>query len=237
LKIASGLASRLRHAARVDLAQGRGLLGHELHVGLRSLEQLLEGCHGRLAVFVVGVHDGPALLLELGGLGHQHGGLHVGAGAQAEGVLVAALPGDLVGQRFAGKEEELLLLGKVGHGQAGVRQEGAGEHVDLFARDEFFGHAHGVAGVGVVVARDQLDLLAVDAARGIDFIDGEFHPLLVGLEEGRLRLVAVDLTDLDDALRLRDRNQCDGERSERHHVEGKTHGHGELLVEMVNGTE
>ena len=31
-------------------------------------------------------------------------------------------------------------------------------HVDLLARHQLLGHAHGIAGVGVVVARDQFEL-------------------------------------------------------------------------------
>ena len=114
-RVGLGVGQRLHHAAGIDLAQRRRLLGDELDVGLRRLQQLLEGGHGRLAVLVVGVDHGPALLLQLGRFGHQHRGLHVGAGAQAEGVVVAVLPDDLVGQRLAGQEEELLLLGEVGH--------------------------------------------------------------------------------------------------------------------------
>jgi hypothetical protein len=44
------------------------------------------------------------------GYGHRH--LHVGRGPQAEGVAVAVLPGDLVGQRLGGEKEDLLLAGE-----------------------------------------------------------------------------------------------------------------------------
>ena len=221
-----GIGQRLHDAAGVHPAQWRGLLGHKLHVGLGGLEQLLERRHGRLPVFVVGVDHGPALFLHLGGLGHQHGGLHVGAGAQAEGVLVAALPGHLVGQRLARQEEKLLLLGEVGHRQAGVRQEGARQHIDLLARHQLFGHANGVAGVGVVVARDQFDLLAIDAARSVDLIDRQLHAFLVGLQESRLCLVAVDLANLDHALGKhwgQGKGQCSRSRG-THEVSSHRHG-------------
>jgi hypothetical protein len=112
------------------------------------------------------------------------------------------LPDDLVGQRFAGQKEELLLLGKVRQRKADVREERTGEHIHFLARDQLFGHAHGVARVGVVVADHQLHFLAQQAARGIDLVHRQLHALLVGLQEGGLRLVAVDLADLDDTLRV-----------------------------------
>ena len=40
-------------------------------------------------------------------------------------------------------------------------------------------------------------LLPEHAARGIDLLDRQLHALLVGLEEGREDLVAVELADLD----------------------------------------
>ena len=102
---------------------------------------------------------------------------------------------------------------EVGHREAGVRQEGAGDQVDLVARHQLLRDAHGIAWIGVVVATDQLELLAVDAACRVDLVDRQFHPLLVGLEEGRLCLVAVDLADLDHALRVR-RHECGDQRGD-----------------------
>ena len=72
---------------------------------------------------------------------------------------------------------------------------------DAFARDQFLGDAHRIARVGAVVARDHFELLAEHAALGVDLLDRELPALLVGIEEGRLRLVAVELADLDGALR------------------------------------
>src|SRR5205085_2591076 len=77
------------------------------------------------------------------------------------------------------------------------------------------GHAHGVAGIAVVVAAYHLDLAAENAACGIDLLDRELETLLVGFEEGRKDLVAVELTDLDRRLRARrhrkrQRDQCRG---------------------------
>src|SRR6185503_2999412 len=68
---------RLDHRAGFDLAEGRGLLGDELDARLRLAEQPLERCGRRLAVFVIRVNDGPALLVQLGRFGDQHRCLHV----------------------------------------------------------------------------------------------------------------------------------------------------------------
>src|SRR5499427_3839755 len=58
------VGERLHHRSRVELAERRGLLGDELDVGLGALQQVLEGhCRG-LPVFVVGVDDRPALLVQ-----------------------------------------------------------------------------------------------------------------------------------------------------------------------------
>ena len=87
------------------------------------------------------------------------------------------------------------------------------------ARDQLLGDAHRVARVAVVVARDHLELLAEHAAGGVDLLDRELPALLVRLEEGGLRLVAVDLADLDGALRAgagrrrRARRPTGGERA------------------------
>ena len=201
-RVGLGVCQGLHHAAGIQLAQRRCLLGDEFDIRLRGFQQLLEGGRSRLAVLVVGVNHRPAFLLELDRLGHQHRALHVSAGAQPEGVAVAVLPDDLVGQRLTGQVEKLLLLGEIGQCQPDVGQKGAGQHVDLFTRDQLFGCAHRVTGVAVVVPGDQLDLFAIESAGGVDLVDGQLHALLVGLQKGGLRLVAVDLADLDHALGL-----------------------------------
>ncbi len=94
-----------------------------------------------------------------------------------------------------------------------MREERAGDDVDALAGDELVGDAHGIAGIGAVVARDDLELLAEHAALGVDLLDRELPALLVGIEEGRLRLIAVELADLDGALRQGGRG--DGERDRR----------------------
>ena len=67
----------------------------------------------------------------------------------------------------------------------------------LFAGQELLGHAHGIAGIAVVVARHDLERTPQHAATGVDLGDGELHALLVGLEERREYLVAVELAQPD----------------------------------------
>ena len=228
-RIGFGVGQCLHHATSVELAKRRRLLGHELHIGLSCFEQLLERRHGGLAVFVVRVHHRPALFLELDGLGHQHRGLHVGAGTQAVGVAVAAAPDDLVGQRLAGQVEKLLLLGEVGQRQPGVRQERTRQHIDLFTRNQLFCGPHGVAGAAVVVAYEQLDFLAVDATTGVQLLHRQLHAFFVRLQECGLRLVAVDLTNPDRALRVRGGNAQNGGRRDCKQKQGVAWCHGSIL--------
>src|SRR5207248_10327037 len=114
--------------------------------------------------------------------------------------FVAVLPGDLVGQWLGGEEKHLVLAGELGDREADVGQERAGEHVEALAGHELLGDAHSVPGIAAVVARDELELLAEQAARGVDLLDREIETLLVGLEKRRLGLVAVELPDPDRLL-------------------------------------
>ena len=67
-----------------------------------------------------GGNQGPAFGRQLGSFFHQHGSLHVGARAQAEGVAVAFFPHDGIGQRFAGHKQAFVFLRVVGKCQAHV---------------------------------------------------------------------------------------------------------------------
>src|SRR5262249_43913932 len=93
----------------------------------------------------------------------------------------------------------------------------------------------GIAGIGAIVAGDDLDLLAEKAALGVDLLDRKLPSLLVGVEEGRHRLVAVQLADLDRLLR----RSCAGiERAGRNRTHDMNHmtprGHDQLLL-VANG--
>src|SRR5664279_4279680 len=98
-----------------------------------------------------------------------------------------------------------------------MRQERAGDHDDAFARHQLFGHAHGFAGIGAVVARDHFQFLAEHAALGVDLLHRQFHALLVRVEEGGLCLITVELADFDSLLcrRRRDESEAACEREIR----------------------
>ena len=73
--------------------------------------------------------------------------------------------------------------------------------------DQLLGHAHRVARRAAVVAHHHLELAPADAAGRIDFLHGELHALLVGLEKGGEHLVAVELADLDRLRKNREGDQ------------------------------
>ncbi len=192
-----GVGQCLHDRAGIHLAQRHGLFGDEFDVGLERLHHGLERGHGGLAVFVIGIDDGPALLAQGERLGGQRRHVHPGGGTQAVSIAVAFLPGDLVGQRLGGQEEHLLLLGEVGQCETRVGKKAAEQQLDFFARQQLLRGADRVAGVAVIVARDDLKLSAQHAARGVDFFKRQLPTLLVRAQKGGNGLVAVDLADAD----------------------------------------
>ena len=196
-RVRLGLGDRLRDRAGVDLALRRPLLADPLDVGALGREQLLEHGDGGLAVFVVRRDRRPFLRRQLGRLVGEHRGLLVGARPQAERVAIALGERDRVGKRLGGEEEDLLLLGVVGHREADVGEEGSREHRDAVVRDELVGRGHRVRRLAAVVLADHLELLAVDAAGRVDLVERELPALAIGLGEGGDRRVGVDLADLD----------------------------------------
>ena len=179
-RVGLGVGDRLGDAPGVDLVQRCGLLDDELDARLARRHELLERGDRRLAVLVVGIDQCPAFLAELDGLFDQHRCLHVGRGAQPEGVLVAAFPDDLVGQRLRGDKGNLALLGKVGDRKADVREERAGQQHHTLAAHEFLGCPHRVARCAVVVARDDREGPAVDPAGLVNLFDGKLPALAIG---------------------------------------------------------
>jgi len=79
---------------------------------------------------------------------------------------------------------------------------------------EFFRDANGFPGIGAIITRDDFQLLAEHAPFGIDLLDRHFPALLVRVEKSRLRLVAVELADLDGLLG-RGRRQTRGENESK----------------------
>src|SRR5690606_18354179 len=118
-----------------------------------------------------------------------------------------------------GEEENLALLREVREREADVGEEAAGQHVDPLAREELLGHPDGIARAGTIVAGDDLELLAVDAAGRVDLLQRELPALAIGIQERGLCLVAVDLADADRVLRGGGRGCRDAEAGDRrqHH--------------------
>ena len=74
-----------------------------------------------------------------------------------------------------------------------------------------------VGGLAAVILGDDDQLLAVDAARGIDFLDRQLPALAIGLGERRQQRVTVDFADLDLAALCHGgmRHACDHDRQSR----------------------
>ena len=81
-----------------------------------------------------------------------------------------------------------------------MREKAAGQHVNLLAGVQLLGGTHGIAGGGVVITHDQLQLFAAHSACGVDLLYGQLHAFFVGFQKRGLGLVAVDFPDLDDPL-------------------------------------
>ncbi|MNV16884.1 hypothetical protein D3C71_1076560 [compost metagenome] len=105
-------------------------------------------------------------------------------GVAAEQVLVAAR-GDLVG---GGAQFEIGHAGQFGHGRGRVRDARgvAAEHAHHVGRDQALGFRHGLRRVHGV-RLDEFDLFSVDAARGVDFVDGKLQAAIALLSQKRKR--------------------------------------------------
>src|SRR5216684_7188782 len=136
-------------------------------------------------IFIIRRDRRPALGRQLCSFLHQHRRLHVIRRTQTESVVIALGPGDGVGQRLGGEEENLLLVGEIADGQSNIGQERTGEHRHVLARYQFVGGGLRVGGFAAVILGDDDELLAVDAAGGIDFLDRELPALAIGLGECR----------------------------------------------------
>ena len=89
----------------------------------------------------------------------------------------------------------------------------AGDHrVDVILVDGALEGAHRFRGRRMIVVGDDLDLAAVDAARGIDLVGGKLRGLRDRRAGDRSRL--GDDADLDRFARLRVARRCQGQRAE-----------------------
>ena len=89
----------------------------------------------------------------------------------------------------AGKRDErdLRLLEQRHHGQRRAGGGAADHGDDLVLLDQAGGEGARGVGVGAVVVDDELQLLAVHAALGVDLVDVHFERLLLGIAEERGR--------------------------------------------------
>jgi len=83
---------------------------------------------------------------------------------------------------------------------------------------------HRVRRLAAVVLRDDLELLAVDAARRVDLVERELPALAIGLGEGRQPRIGIDLADLDRIVGPR-RNAREGRGEETSGKHGVNHLH------------
>ena len=166
-------------------------------------------------------------------LAHHHGRLHVQLVDQQILGGVASRVRDAGRRRIAveGVFEVVVILGDVlrddvgggaGRHHHGLQAAGpglerqhdladvAGDHrVDVILVGGALERAHGLGGGGMIVVSDNLDLLAVDAACGVDLVGGK----LGGLRDRRAgdRLGLGDDADLDGVFRVARRRQHERE--------------------------
>src|SRR6185437_17072747 len=127
--------------------------------------------------------------------------------------------------------KDLLLPGEIRDCETDIREECAGNDADALARHKFLSRTYGFARVRAVVTRDHFQLFAEDTALGVDFLNRHLPSLLVGIEKRGLRLVAVELADLDGLLReslQRDAGGKRGGKCDCEEVARRSHGWGSL---------
>ena len=81
-----------------------------------------------------------------------------------------------------------------------MREKRTGKHINLVSGDKFFGNADSVACGGVIVLNDQLDFLAIQAARFVNLFNCEFHTVFVRTQERGLRFITIQFADFNDVL-------------------------------------
>ena len=202
------------------------------HVAAQLLEGRLELAAVRLPHGVVGVEDVDALAHLVDDVLREPVGLHPRVGLVGEVVLVELGGPHELGARDRVPVDDLVLLGHVHHRQRGAAGHGPDEELDVVLEDQLLGLAHGGGGLGLVVLRDDLDLVAEHAALGVQLLDGELdrHRLVlsVALEDADL---GAEVTDLDDLLRVRRRRRPAPERERDDEREVRSLGHEPLLVD------
>ncbi len=141
-----------------------------------GVHEAARGVGEPLAVGGLVVDDGDLLVLEIAErqIGPQLA-LLVVAAAGAEGVPQLAV-GDLGIGRRGGDEQDVVVGIDFGGGDGDAGVEVADDELDAVA-DELVGDRDALLGIGDVVARLDLDLLAENAAGGVDVGGGLIDPL------------------------------------------------------------
>ena len=174
------------------------------HLAAELLERGLELAPVGLAHRVVGVEDVDLLAHLVDDVLGEPGGLHPRVRLVREVVLVELRGPHELGARDRVPVDGLVLLGDVHHRQRRAAGDGADQQLHVVLQDELLGLADGRRGLGLVVLGDDLDLVAEDAALGVQLLDRHLHAprlvLAVALEDADL---GAEVADLDD-LRLRD---------------------------------
>src|SRR6266850_2251878 len=170
----------------------------ELDVRLELLEIGRELLPHVVAVLVVGRDVRPLLDRQGRRLlrGHPHVLVHVVRGVGD--VPVAVVPREPRGLAVGGEVQDLGVLRVRGDGEAHRARDAPGQEVDLILKNKLAGGLDGLVGLQLVVAINELERPAENAAGVVDLLRRQRQAFLVG--EGVDRgdaAIGVDLADLD----------------------------------------
>ena len=198
--------------------------GHADHLAAELLERGLELAPVGLAHRVVGVEDVDLLAHLVDDVLRQAGRLHARVRLVREVILVELRRAHELGAGDRVPVDGLVLLGDVHHRQRRAAGDGADQQLHVVLKDQLLGLADGRGGLGLVVLGDDLDLVAEDAALGVQLLDGHLDaPRLVfavALEDADLGAEVADLHDLglrDGGCRHPDQCRDRDERDESPH--------------------
>src|SRR5882724_10249662 len=186
----AGLEQRRDVRAVIALAELGPVQLDELDVRLELLEIGRELLPHVVAVLVVGRDVRPLLR------GHPHVLVHVVRGVGD--VPVAVVPREPRGLAVGGEVQDLGVLGVRGDGEAHRARDAPGQEVDLILKNKLAGGLDGLVGLQLVVAMNELERPAENAAGVVDLLRRQRQAFLVG--EGVDRgdaAIGVDLADLD----------------------------------------
>ncbi|OIQ76402.1 hypothetical protein GALL_419190 [mine drainage metagenome] len=153
----------------------RGQIAADLHAA-KFRRRRFQTCLKRVAEGVVGRQIIPLLTRVLDERGGHRTRLGLRRVADAEGVPVAVLASNRVGMAARNNVEHALFVRDVGNCLRQRRVDVADDEIDLIAVDQFARLLHGGAGVARGRVLDgKLDLLAQNAALGVDLIHSHRH--------------------------------------------------------------